>query len=462
MEKLKQNKGITLIALIITIIILLILAGIAINLTIGENGILTHAKNAKIETRGACVEEKRDLWKTDQEADKYAETSTAQTLEELLNHLESEGLINAEERKVIEQTGQVTIGSRTIVFKKKSAVDYVKIGDYVDYDPTIVDKAGTKVESSKLTYTSPTGTIPTDSSEKITHGNGYKSAEEDGGQTFTAKPLSELKWRVLSVSDDKIELVSEVPVKKDEVSQDNGKFVLQGGIGYLYTEQELNEICKIYGYGYGADRSVGAKYTIGGPKDPEFEEVQMITGTGARSITIEDLNKIVGVTEEDIENLSKHEQGFFEDDVKKVWPTLYSNNTSNPGQSSVRVTGYMYRSYSYNLNNWNLSKTTCDVVTGLGSQYAGTGYWLSSRGEGGNPESISCGVGSMDFQSSASGDVKLYGGHLCTISSKYGRLFQYKDSAKAVRPVVTLKSDSIDLTNILDDSGSVDNAWKLK
>ena len=43
---LKQNKGITLIALVITIIVLLILAGVSISAVIGENGIATKAKNA--------------------------------------------------------------------------------------------------------------------------------------------------------------------------------------------------------------------------------------------------------------------------------------------------------------------------------------------------------------------------------------------------------------------------------
>ena len=39
LQNLRNNKGITLIALIITVIVMLILAGVAINLTIGENGI---------------------------------------------------------------------------------------------------------------------------------------------------------------------------------------------------------------------------------------------------------------------------------------------------------------------------------------------------------------------------------------------------------------------------------------
>ena len=46
----KNSKGITLIALVITIIVLLILAGVSIAMLTGQNGILTQAQNAKEET----------------------------------------------------------------------------------------------------------------------------------------------------------------------------------------------------------------------------------------------------------------------------------------------------------------------------------------------------------------------------------------------------------------------------
>ena len=49
-EKRKQMKGITLIALVITIIVLLILAGVSIAMLTGDNGILTQATNAKEQT----------------------------------------------------------------------------------------------------------------------------------------------------------------------------------------------------------------------------------------------------------------------------------------------------------------------------------------------------------------------------------------------------------------------------
>ena len=43
----QKNKGITLIALVITIIVLLILAGVSLSLVVGEDGIIKRAVNAK-------------------------------------------------------------------------------------------------------------------------------------------------------------------------------------------------------------------------------------------------------------------------------------------------------------------------------------------------------------------------------------------------------------------------------
>lgn len=56
-----RPNGITLIALVITIIVLIILAGVAINLTLGENGILTKAKQAKQKSEEAEAREKLEI-----------------------------------------------------------------------------------------------------------------------------------------------------------------------------------------------------------------------------------------------------------------------------------------------------------------------------------------------------------------------------------------------------------------
>ena len=57
----KKNSGITLIALVITIIVLLILAGVTIATLTGDNGILTKAQEASDKTKQANAEEQVKL-----------------------------------------------------------------------------------------------------------------------------------------------------------------------------------------------------------------------------------------------------------------------------------------------------------------------------------------------------------------------------------------------------------------
>ena len=56
-QMINTNNGITLIALVITIIVLLILAGVTIAMLMGDNGILTKATEAKNDQADATVEE---------------------------------------------------------------------------------------------------------------------------------------------------------------------------------------------------------------------------------------------------------------------------------------------------------------------------------------------------------------------------------------------------------------------
>ena len=57
----KSNKGITLIALIITIIVLIILAGISIAVLTGEDGLITKAKQGALNYQNAAIEEQQAL-----------------------------------------------------------------------------------------------------------------------------------------------------------------------------------------------------------------------------------------------------------------------------------------------------------------------------------------------------------------------------------------------------------------
>ena len=57
----KKNKGITLISLVVTIIILIILAGVSISMLVGENGLITMAQKAKENTQIAEQEERESM-----------------------------------------------------------------------------------------------------------------------------------------------------------------------------------------------------------------------------------------------------------------------------------------------------------------------------------------------------------------------------------------------------------------
>ena len=75
----KKENGITLIALVITIIVLLILAGVSIAMLTGDNGILNKATDASRETLAAEAEEAIKLAVNVVIADKLDPSVTDQT-----------------------------------------------------------------------------------------------------------------------------------------------------------------------------------------------------------------------------------------------------------------------------------------------------------------------------------------------------------------------------------------------
>ena len=56
-ENSKSNRGITLVALVVTIVVLLILAGVSINMVLGENGLIKRAQESANATRNATSSE---------------------------------------------------------------------------------------------------------------------------------------------------------------------------------------------------------------------------------------------------------------------------------------------------------------------------------------------------------------------------------------------------------------------
>ena len=124
MEKLNlkfknDKRGITLIALIITIIILLILAGISIAALTGDSGIIERAKNAKKESEISSLKEQISLAIIQAEL-KHRDATLDNVIEELVN----EGII-LDESSVNKITGEITT-------KKPQYVIEGMLDDYLD------------------------------------------------------------------------------------------------------------------------------------------------------------------------------------------------------------------------------------------------------------------------------------------------------------------------------------------
>ena len=75
----RNQKGITLVALVITIIVLLILAGVSISLVLGNNGVLTQASNAVDTNEKATVKQNVEMGVASCVANYWAAYSTNTT-----------------------------------------------------------------------------------------------------------------------------------------------------------------------------------------------------------------------------------------------------------------------------------------------------------------------------------------------------------------------------------------------
>ena len=291
--------------------------------------------------------------------------------------------------------------------KTKTLVSQVEVGDYVAY------KAGTN------SYTSKKGT-------GTTGGNGYGTP-----QTFTSN--DNIKWRVLSKENNEVVLISEEPLQTD----DNKNFYLNGAIGYLYAEEELNKICSIYGYGVGANTSKTFSYEVGDVV--EGVEKRAYTGSGARSITVEDVNKICGVTPS-----TELDSNYGKEYTKSIYYPTIKTETGYSESAASRTDKTTYYEYTGS----DKISTTSNEYKVLFKNIGDTGnifYWLASRYVYSSSSSSS-----FLIRSVANGDVS----H-AEVSGGYSTHFFEHSSAIGVRPVVYLKSDI--KTSGKDSSG----AWTI-
>ena len=188
-----REKGITLIALVITIIILLILAGISIS-ALTNQGLFKNAKEAKNATEKAEIEQGKLLNEYEDELNNYIgnkEKSKITTVEEaikyndVLNIKDNTELKDAKENKIVIPAGFKIIDGATTVDEGIVIEDVTENetkGNQFVWIPVgnIVKKDGTKatVTLGRYDFDSVTGT------ESVYSGS---NIEEDANQTSTLK-----------------------------------------------------------------------------------------------------------------------------------------------------------------------------------------------------------------------------------------------------------------------------------
>ena len=101
----KKQNGITLIALVITIIVLLILAGVSISLIVGDNGILNQASTSVVKTREAEAKDEVSMAWAGMETDYLAEWTNNTGL------VKDTSYINGKLSKYLEGTGEIVEGT---------------------------------------------------------------------------------------------------------------------------------------------------------------------------------------------------------------------------------------------------------------------------------------------------------------------------------------------------------------
>ena len=313
----KETNGITLIALVVTIVVLLILAGVSINMVLGQNGIVTKAKDARDKTEQA---KQNDLASMDQ---------FVKDMDDILNDNGTSG-------------GDDTPTETKTLVEAFNAGE-LKIGDYVEYKPT-----------ARQTYTS------------ATNENGWAD------QTYTVDTTT--TWRVLGLSDDgsQVLLTSGSPIKKNmDTSSTNDwdkdpYLYMKGAYAYVNCETMLNDICAIYSTDLGTARSM------------TIEDINKACGVKVENNTVYLASDTSKTNIDQAELLGQTYTYTASDYTPESYIDGKKNATAG---ETVTDTGYYYDITSMTgtkIGNTTLGSLLFDKTTSDGN-YA-KAYWLASPG----------------------------------------------------------------------------------
>ena len=305
----KSQKGITLIALIITVIVILILAGTAISIAINGGDIFGKASEAREGWNIAVQKEQTEI----------------DNVLSLLDLASSEQIPT--KWSINDETQTVTAGDVTL-----------KIGDFVDYNPfagvTNLNSVQYEISSTDSGYEKTQTAKLADYEPSYYYFDNNDELVETTELPTDGKPsICGNSWRVLGVDDrGQLLLIATecIPLRKNGEVQEELQDILglnmRGYNAYINLNSKLDGMCEIFGRGTGA--------------------------VTARSISVEDINKLTGYnpncvgvknpTSAQISSGHKYKEGTIgEYDIET---TFYWDGTNKPYYTTSN-------SLSGNLNN---------------------------------------------------------------------------------------------------------------
>ena len=452
MSKLRNNKGITLVALIITIIVLLILAIVSIRLVM-NGGIIDRAERGTKAYSDAEIQEQLKLAYQEYQMAKYSETGYT-----LQNALAKTGLdivsVEGNDSTGYEVTVNTRDGEKAYVLQPNGSVGVASTEWTYDGHGTYTKGIKQYKVGDKVNYNEGTGySFTTDTSKGM--GESATQNDETGRYDLTSGTYTteDLSWRILGVNNQgQVELISETP--------HSVQVTLANEEGYFNGPEELDKMCNaLYGKGTGA-----------------------ATENGARSLKVTDINTLANYDPiEDLENYTEYRNAFntfrkyrFKSDGKyetcssidgENWSewyqipsyynitsfTLIGTNTTlsinNPGETeAIRHTYFNCNDIKERITN-KISETVANLIVESNLIIdSNNSQWLAENYISTDVRSECCGV----FALSSYGNYSAYFLHGSSSPTEgYGLNYYF-------RPVVTLNS------NVQLNWNSTLNQWEIQ
>ena len=456
-----KNRGITLIALVITIIVLLILAGVSIATLTGENGILTRAGDAKTNTEIAEEKEAIGLAYNGVMAENRGNGVSAGELQaELISNgydVTASGSnpitvkFNDSQRVyTVDNNGNIEISDGNEDNDGTTLVEMFIAGESCE-NPDNCDNEEHLHVGDYLKYTPSDSTASTADMEDNPLKSQYTGVEDT--QTYTVN--SNTKWQVIGLSEDRqhVLLTTESPIQKDGA---DSYLKLGGAESYIYCKKVLDGVCSIYA------------------NDDLADEV--------RSMTMEDITNVLGITIDKEENKAYNKdgtqisgfQGFF--GTKNQYPYKstdyapenyvidkyrdgsYTRKTAgsvanilSATSGTVDQSAYMIMATDPNVVEQG-SRIYNILFNGTTAEPYSKSYWLASPGVyvGSDDGLASFSPGGVANGNATAGGIGLF------ISKGIRNAYSF-----AVRPVISLKSE-IKGSEIERDVASTSDIWDGK